>query len=88
MLFFSGSAPNLTNVIPAMDHLNKFLTNSSQSPKLNYSMCIAYELVKKTLNNYYSHTDMSKTYWIAMGMLIDTTGVSAAVATVLLSLFA
>ncbi len=66
-LFFSGSTPNLSNVIPAMDHLDKFLTNSSCSPKLDHSMRVACELAKKTLNNYYSHTDMSKTYRIAMG---------------------
>ena len=50
-----------------MDYLNKFLITSSHSKKLDAAICIACELMKKTLNTYYSHTDMSKTYCIAMG---------------------
>ena len=67
-LFFSEGSPHLAKVILAMDHLNKFLTTSAQSRKLDSAIRVACKLAKKTLNTYYSHTDMSKTYRIAMGM--------------------
>ncbi|KAI1783384.1 hypothetical protein LXA43DRAFT_903690 [Ganoderma leucocontextum] len=66
--FESEGSPNLAKVIPAIDQLDKFLTTASGSTKFDHPIQVACELAKKTLNTYYSRTDMSKTYRIAMGM--------------------
>ncbi|KAF9226431.1 hypothetical protein BS17DRAFT_698806, partial [Gyrodon lividus] len=67
-LFFSWSTPNLTTMIPAMDHIDKYLTmylcNRSYSP----AICTAVPLTMSTLNCYYSLTNGSEVYCIAMGM--------------------
>ncbi|PIL26839.1 hypothetical protein GSI_11103 [Ganoderma sinense ZZ0214-1] len=67
-LFFSEGTPHLAKVIPAMDHLDKFLTSSARSRKLDHTIHVTCELAKTMLNTYYLHTDMSKTYQIAMVM--------------------
>jgi hypothetical protein len=61
--------PNLTVVIPAMDHINKVLATASDSPyKFGPSICAALAISKTTLNRYYNKTDHSEVYRIAMGM--------------------
>jgi hypothetical protein len=56
-------------VIPAMDHLDTMFTNGIiNAQTLDPAIRAALRLAKKTLNRYYSLTDMSETYRIAMGM--------------------
>ena len=67
-LFFSRSTPNLATVILAIDHIDKMLTSQSINPKFEPSIRAALGLAKMTLNRYYSVTDHSDVYCIAMGM--------------------
>ena len=59
--------PNIVMVIPAMDHIDKVLTTNALN--LWYSVAIKTALMigKKPLNCYYSKTDLSNIYRIAMG---------------------
>ncbi|GBE85227.1 hypothetical protein SCP_0704130 [Sparassis crispa] len=65
-LYFSRDTPSLPMVIPAMDIINEHLTDESLDA--HYQPCIraAIGLAKKTLNHYYSKTDQSSVYRIAM----------------------
>ncbi|KAG1724877.1 uncharacterized protein EDB91DRAFT_1062560 [Suillus paluster] len=65
-LYFSRATPNLTTVIPAMDHIYNMLTSYSHNKKYMLSICSAVQLTKNTLNRYYQLTDNSVTYQIAM----------------------
>ncbi|PIL30443.1 hypothetical protein GSI_07142 [Ganoderma sinense ZZ0214-1] len=65
-LFFSRTTPNLAQVIPVMDHIDKVLTNASRSNKYAKAIRVACGLAKEALNKYYSYMDMSDTYWITM----------------------
>ncbi|KAF8992806.1 hypothetical protein BDQ17DRAFT_1253561 [Cyathus striatus] len=65
-LFFSRSTPNLTNVIPAMDHINNHLTATAIDSSIPSPIRSAAGLAKKTLNKYYLCTDESEAYRIAM----------------------
>ena len=66
-LFFSRGTPNLAMVIPAMDHIDKVLTTSSDSPR-QFSLAIraALAIGKKAMNRYYKKTDYSDVYRIAI----------------------
>ncbi|KIK25258.1 hypothetical protein PISMIDRAFT_96993, partial [Pisolithus microcarpus 441] len=67
-LFFSCGTPNLVMVIPAMDYIDEvFMTGMLDEGQFDPSIHAAVGLAKKTLNKYYSLTDMSKLYHIAMG---------------------
>ena len=57
---------NLATVIPAMDHIDKFLDTMSESHRFSLSIRAALIVGKNTLNQYYTKTDQSETYWIAM----------------------
>jgi hypothetical protein len=65
-LFFSRSTPNLATVIPAMDHIDQQLTTYARDKKYLRSIRSGVSLAKKTLNRYYSLTDSSEVYRIAM----------------------
>ncbi|KIM51312.1 hypothetical protein SCLCIDRAFT_94885, partial [Scleroderma citrinum Foug A] len=65
-LFFSCSTPNLSTVIPAMDHIDQELMTYSRDKKYLPSIRSGVSLAKETLNHYYSHTDTSEVYRIAM----------------------
>jgi hypothetical protein len=67
-LFFSRSTPNLATVIPAMDFINDKITAHAHHRSLSPAIKASLELGKKTLNRYYSLTDLSKVYRVAMGM--------------------
>lgn len=56
-------------VIPAMDVLDQYLTDYSLNPTYALPIRAAVKLGKKTLNRYYSRTDDSKAYRIAMSTL-------------------
>lgn len=53
-------------VIPAMDYIDKRLTNQGRDRALAPSIRSALGLAKKTLNRYYTRTDESEVYRIAM----------------------
>ena len=53
-------------VIPAMDHIDSTLTTKATDPNLAPCIRAALGLAKKTLNHYYSATDDSDIYRIAM----------------------
>ncbi|KIL55103.1 hypothetical protein M378DRAFT_91402 [Amanita muscaria Koide BX008] len=66
-LFFSREAvPSLTTVIPAMDHIDEALATSIASIDSSHAIWSALSIGKRTLNRYYSKTDYSETYRIAM----------------------
>ena len=52
-----------------MDHINKHLTTDALNPRYNRTIHASLGITRKTLNRYYTLTDMSGVYWIAMGML-------------------
>jgi hypothetical protein len=67
-LFFSRGTPNLPTVIPAMDHIDSMFTDYIlPTSKKHPAVRAAVEIAKKTLNKYYSLTDDSELYRIAMG---------------------
>ena len=66
-LFFSRDAPNISTVIPAMDHIDEYLETACQNIKLSKAILTALALGKQTLNRYYDKTDHSDVYRIAMG---------------------
>ncbi|TFY76524.1 hypothetical protein EWM64_g7487 [Hericium alpestre] len=65
-LFFSCSSPNLTMVIPAMDHINSSFTTDALATKYNPAICASLNIAKHMLNHYYTMTDLSEVYRIAM----------------------
>jgi hypothetical protein len=65
-LFFSRATPNLAMVIPTMDIINDRLTAKANDPNISPAIRSALGLAKKTLNRYYSRTDDSEAYRIAM----------------------
>ncbi|KAG2084070.1 uncharacterized protein F5147DRAFT_522582, partial [Suillus discolor] len=64
--FFSRSTPNLATVIPAIDHIDEMLLAHESSSSLNRAVQSALTLGKKTLDHYYSLTDKSDVYRVAM----------------------
>ena len=58
-----------------MDHLDQVLTMASLNEDDEYdnAICVACSLAKKTLNMYYSLTDASATYCIAMSTCMTHT---------------
>ena len=65
-LQFSSDTPCIANVIPAMDKMHADLTTSSENE--NYSLAIraALRLGINLLDKYYSLTDNSEVYRIAI----------------------
>jgi hypothetical protein len=68
---FSRATPYLAKVIPAMDHIDQHLATAARNNA--YKPCIqaAVAMGKKLLNKYYSYTDHSELYRIAMGESIS-----------------
>jgi hypothetical protein len=69
-LFFLQGTLNLATVIPTMDHIDKVLATSSDSPH-QFSIAIHAVLAigKKARNQYYNKTDQSDIYQIAIGTI-------------------
>src|SRR6267154_5703803 len=60
-------------VIPAMGHIDTTFTNGILNAHvLDPAIRAALKLAKRTLNRYYSLTDASETYHVAMGTLSST----------------
>lgn len=69
-LRFSNASPDLPTVIPAMDRIDMYFTKEmAPSGRKNLAIRAALKIAKNTLNRYYSLTDESETYRIAMGAL-------------------
>jgi hypothetical protein len=66
-LFFSRATPNLAVVIPAMDEIERRFKSMAADTKYNPAVRYALRLATATLNKYYSLTDSSEAYRIAMG---------------------
>ncbi|TFK61243.1 hypothetical protein BDN72DRAFT_729808, partial [Pluteus cervinus] len=64
--FFSRGTPNLPAVIPAIDLIDNHFTDAIRDGNLNPAIRSAMILAKRTLNKYYSLTDDSTVYRIAM----------------------
>jgi hypothetical protein len=56
-------------VIPAMDRLHNTL-NLQTKEKYHPSILVAIKLAQKKMNQYYSKTDLSSVYRIAMGKVL------------------
>jgi hypothetical protein len=69
-LFFSRATPNLAIVIPAMDEIERRFTDMAADTTYHPAIRYALRLAKATLNKYYSLTDSSETYRIAMGEVL------------------
>lgn len=69
--FFSRETPNLANVILIMDHINDCLMTRARDTSYSPAIRAALGLAKKTLNRYYSRTDDSEAYRIAMSYSIS-----------------
>jgi hypothetical protein len=65
---FSSDTPCLASVILAMDKMHHELTAASQNTEYLPTLRIALRLGTKLLNKYYSLTDDSDVYRIAMDM--------------------
>jgi hypothetical protein len=66
-LYFSRATPNLATVIPAMDEIDKRFGSTIRDPTFDKAIRSAMRSAKETLNKYYSLTDSSEAYRIAMG---------------------
>ncbi|PIL31003.1 hypothetical protein GSI_05696 [Ganoderma sinense ZZ0214-1] len=66
-LYFSHhDTPNLVHVIPVMDCIEETLMDASHGVKYSNAIAVACGLAKNILDKYYSLTDGSATYRIAM----------------------
>ena len=70
-LFFSRATPNLAVVIPAMDKIDRRFNEVLKKSTIDSSIKSAVRLALATLNRYYSLTDTSEAYRIAMSALIQ-----------------
>ncbi|TFY58892.1 hypothetical protein EVJ58_g6133 [Rhodofomes roseus] len=59
-------APDLTDVIPAMDIIDQKLATGSLNQALDPAIRVALGLGKRSINHYYNKTDESAVYRIAM----------------------
>ncbi|KIY48374.1 hypothetical protein FISHEDRAFT_43408, partial [Fistulina hepatica ATCC 64428] len=64
--FSHANAPNLATVIPAINKINNVFTDTICNTKISAAIRSAVRLAKRKLNNYYSATDTSNVYCIAM----------------------
>jgi hypothetical protein len=53
-------------VIPAMDRIAALLKSQTKK-KIHPTIALALNLARKKMDQYYSLTDSSSLYWIAMG---------------------
>ena len=65
-LFFSQDSASIAAVIPAMDKLHDHL-NTRTGRLYHPAIRAAMRLARNTINRYYSMTDLSSAYRIAMG---------------------
>ena len=68
MLEFSSDTPCIANIIPAMDRMHVELTAVSNNDAYSPAIQAAIKLGTRLLDKYYSLTDNSEVYRIAMGL--------------------
>ena len=68
-LFFSSNTASIAAVIPAIDWLHNTL-NPKTKKQYHPSILVTMKLAQKKLDQYYSRTDLSSIYRIAMGKVI------------------
>jgi len=66
-LFFSSNTASIAAIIPTIDRLHNML-NPQTKKQYHPSILVAMKLAQKKLNQYYSKTDLSSVYRIAMGI--------------------
>ena len=64
---FSSDTPCIANIIPAMDKMHSELTAASNNKAYSPAIRAALKLGTRLLDKYYSITDNSEVYQIAMG---------------------
>ena len=70
-LFFSqDQVSSIANVIPTMDCIGALLSNAPVEP-LSPSVKHALRFARKSINKYYSKTNLSNVYCIAMSEFLD-----------------
>lgn len=67
---FSTDTPCVANVIPAMDRMHDDLLAACENEKYSPAIRAALKIGLNLLNKYYSITDNSEIYRIAMGKSI------------------
>lgn len=65
--YFSRATPNLATVIPVMDAMDAKLREHARNDRLSRPIRAGITIALRTLNHYYSLTDSSEVYRIAMG---------------------
>jgi hypothetical protein len=70
-IYFSSDSASICAVIPAMDRIDKKL-NARTNKQLHPAIISAMKLVRLKLNWYYSLTNLSSVYWIAMGAYLTS----------------
>ena len=68
MLEFSSDMPCIANMIPAMDQMHANLLAACDNEDYSTTICTALKVGMNLLNKYYSITDNSEVYQIAMDM--------------------
>ncbi|KAJ7238429.1 hypothetical protein C8J57DRAFT_1086893, partial [Mycena rebaudengoi] len=64
--FSQEGVTTIAHVIPSMDRIDQMLTTSRQDTALNPAVAAALINAKRVMNKYYSKTDLSYVYRIAM----------------------
>ena len=67
-LFFSQDSASVAAIIPAMDKLDNNLNPNTKTP-YHPAILAAMKLARRKINRYYSITDASSVYRMAMGAL-------------------
>ena len=70
LLFSQDKVSSIANVIPTMDRIDALLSDAPVEP-LSQSVKHALKFARKSINKYYSKTDLSNVYCIAMGEFLD-----------------
>ncbi len=63
----------VASVIPAMDKIDQILSSKASAHSYSPAVKAALQMGKQTLNCYYSRTDESDIYCIAMGEIFLST---------------
>ncbi|KAH7053509.1 hypothetical protein BKA62DRAFT_629845 [Auriculariales sp. MPI-PUGE-AT-0066] len=66
-LFFLQANSSIGDVIPAMDHIDGVLADAMNNNTINDALCACANLSHRVMNYYYSLTDATPAYQIAMG---------------------
>src|SRR5260370_16109876 len=66
LLFSKKGTSNLCDILPAMESIEDTLSSNIKNTKFHPSIRAALQLAQKTLNHYYTKTDLSMAYHIAM----------------------